>query len=103
MHDVINAIILGIVEGLTEFLPVSSTAHLLVAGRLLGLDPKHWDVFTIVIQFGAILAVVAVYWHRFWTVLVGLPRSAEARRFTWSVLVAFFPAVVAGVLLKHWI
>jgi undecaprenyl-diphosphatase len=103
MHDVINAIILGIVEGLTEFLPVSSTAHLLVAGRLLGLDPKHWDVFTIVIQFGAILAVVAVYWRRFWQVLVGLPSSADARRFVLTVLIAFFPAVIAGVLLKHWI
>src|SRR5579862_9044591 len=103
MNDILNAILLGIVEGLTEFLPVSSTAHLLVAGRLLNLDPKHWDVFTIVIQFGAILAVVAVYWRRFWDVLTGLPTSPDARRFTLSVLIAFFPAVVAGVLLKHWI
>jgi len=103
MHDVLNAIILGVVEGLTEFLPVSSTAHLLVAGRLLGLDPKQWDVFTIVIQFGAVLAVVVVYWQRFWKVLIGLPTSADARRFALTVLVAFLPSVIAGVLLKHWI
>ncbi len=103
MNDILYSVILGIVEGLTEFLPVSSTAHLLVAERLLGLPASKWDVFTIVIQFGAILAVVWVYWQKFWDVLVGLPSSAPARRFALSVLVAFLPSVVAGVLLKHWI
>jgi undecaprenyl-diphosphatase len=103
MNDILNSVLLGIVEGLTEFLPVSSTAHLLVAEQLLGLKADKWDVFTIVIQFGAILAVVWVYWRKFWTVLVGLPTSAEARRFAATVLVAFLPSVVAGVLLKHWI
>jgi undecaprenyl-diphosphatase len=103
MSDIFNSVILGIVEGLTEFLPVSSTAHLLVAERLLQLPAKHWDVFTIVIQLGAILAVVAVYWRKFWDVLVGLPSSPDARRFILAVLVAFLPSVLAGVLLKHWI
>ncbi len=103
MTDIVNSVILGIVEGLTEFLPVSSTAHLLVAERMLQLPAQKWDVFTIVIQFGAVLAVVWVYWHKFWNVLIGLPRSAEARRFAATILVAFLPSVVAGVLLKHWI
>jgi undecaprenyl-diphosphatase len=98
MHDFLNAILLGIVEGLTEFLPVSSTAHLLIAERLLGLEGPRWEAFTIVIQLGAILAVVAVYWRRFRDVIVGLPREAEARRFTLSIIVAFLPAAVIGVV-----
>lgn len=96
MHDIINAIILGIIEGLTEFLPVSSTAHLLAGERLLGLPDNKWDSFTIIIQFGAILSVVAVYWRKFWDVLVGLPRSAEARQFATNVIVAFLPAAILG-------
>ena len=63
MQHIVNAILLGIVEGLTEFLPVSSTGHLLVAEHLLGLPDDKWEAFTIVIQFGAILSVVAVYWR----------------------------------------
>ena len=55
MHDILNSVLLGIIEGLTEFLPVSSTGHLLVAERLLGLPDNRWEAFTIVIQFGAIL------------------------------------------------
>jgi len=103
MHDILTSIILGIVEGLTEFLPVSSTGHLLVAERLLSLDQEHWDVFTVVIQLGAILAVVAIYWRKFWEVLVGLPSSADARRFALGIFVAFLPAVVFGVALNKWI
>ncbi|HEX4534760.1 MAG TPA: undecaprenyl-diphosphate phosphatase, partial [Rhizomicrobium sp.] len=64
MHDMINAVILGIVEGLTEFLPVSSTAHLLVTEKLLGLDKDSWEAFTVVIQLGAVLSVVAVYFKK---------------------------------------
>ena len=97
--DSLNAILLGIVEGLTEFLPVSSTGHLLVAERLLGLSKNDWEAFTVVIQLGAVLSVVAVYWNKFWSVLVGLPTSAKARHFAISVIVAFLPAAVIGALL----
>ncbi|MGH6870431.1 MAG: undecaprenyl-diphosphate phosphatase [Rhizomicrobium sp.] len=103
MHDLLNAFWLGIVEGLTEFLPISSTGHLLVAERLLGLDPEHWDVFTVVIQLGAILAVVAIYWRKFWDALIGLPSSPDARRFALGIIIAFIPAVIFGVLLNKWI
>jgi undecaprenyl-diphosphatase len=99
MHDLVTAVLLGIVEGLTEFLPVSSTAHLLIAERLHGLAGDKWEAFTIVIQLGAILAVVAAYWRKFTDVLVSLPRSKEAQRFTASVLIAFVPAAIAGALL----
>jgi undecaprenyl-diphosphatase len=95
MHDILSAILLGIVEGLTEFLPVSSTAHLLIAQDLLGFKPPG-EVFPIVIQFGAILAVVAVYWRRFWDVLVTLPSSKDSQRFTLGVIVAFLPAAIVG-------
>jgi undecaprenyl-diphosphatase len=98
MQDLLNTILLGIVEGLTEFLPVSSTAHLLIAERLLGLEGARWEAFTIVIQLGAILAVVAVYWRKFVDVIVGLPRDAEAGYFALSVLIAFLPAAVIGVV-----
>jgi len=103
MHDFLNAVLLGIVEGLTEFIPVSSTAHLLVAEKLLGLPGERWDAFTVVIQLGAILAVVAIYWRKFWEVLVNFFGSADARHFVYSVLIAFIPSAVAGVLLKKWI
>jgi undecaprenyl-diphosphatase len=96
MGDILHAVLLGILEGLTEFLPVSSTGHLLVGEALLGLPDNKWDSFTIIIQFGAILSVVAVYWRKFWDVLVGLPTKPEARQFTLAVLVAFLPAVVLG-------
>jgi undecaprenyl-diphosphatase len=95
-------VLLGLIEGLTEFLPVSSTAHLLVAGDVLGFHPPG-QVFTIVIQFGAILAVVAVYWRKFWDVLIGLPTKPEARKFTLGVLIAFLPSMVAGLLLHDFI
>ena len=103
MSDLINAVLLGVVEGLTEFLPVSSTAHLLIAERLLGLAGDRWEAFTIVIQLGAILAVVAAYWRKFADVLVGLPRSRDAQRFAAAVLVAFLPAAIAGAALIKFI
>ncbi len=96
MQDIVNSVLLGIVEGLTEFLPVSSTGHLLVAEKFLGLPDNRWESFTIVIQLGAILSVVAVYWKKFWNVLVGLPTSPEARQFTLAVLVAFIPSLILG-------
>ena len=98
MEDSLIAVLLGIVEGLTEFLPVSSTAHLLLFQDMLGFAPRG-DVFPIVIQFGAILAVVAVYWRKFLDVLVGLPSEPHARHFTLGVVVAFLPAAVFGVAL----
>lgn len=102
MHDILNAVLLGIIEGLTEFLPVSSTAHLLIARDVLGFAPPG-DVFEIVIQFGAILSVVAVYWRKFWDVLVGLPSSPQARQFALAVIVAFLPAAVIGAGLHGFI
>ena len=99
MHDIIVSIILGIVEGITEFLPISSTAHLLVSEKLLGLG-ADWEAFTVVIQLGAILAVVAIYFQVFWKALIGLPSSVEARRFALGLILALVPAVVAGLALK---
>jgi len=101
-HDLLQALILGLIEGLTEFLPVSSTAHLLLAEEALGFKPPG-EVFPIVIQFGAILSVVAVYWRKFWDVFVGLPAQPEARRFALGVLVAFLPAMAAGVLVHGFV
>jgi undecaprenyl-diphosphatase len=97
MHDILLSIILGVVEGITEFLPISSTAHLLVTERLLGLG-EDWEAFTVVIQLGAILAVVALYFRRLWNILVMAPTVPRARGFIYSILVAFLPA--AGLALK---
>lgn len=102
MTDLLLALLLGIIEGLTEFLPVSSTGHLLIAEDWLGYHPPG-EVFPIVIQFGAILAVVAVYWRKFWNILITLPSSAESRHFVLAVLVAFIPAAIAGALLHSFI
>ena len=99
MHDILLSIILGVVEGITEFLPISSTAHLLVTEKLLGLG-DDWEAFTVVIQLGAILAVVAIYFQTFWKALIGLPRSADARRFALGLILALLPSVVAGLALK---
>ena len=99
MSDLIAAIILGIVEGVTEFLPVSSTGHLILASELLGYDAAQWEVFNIVIQLGAILAVVVLYWRTFWAVLQGLlaARCRPRSRFVRNMLVAFLPAAVIGL------
>ncbi len=103
MHDTVIAVILGVIEGLTEFLPVSSTAHLLVGERLLGINHDRWEAFTVVIQFGAVLSVVAVYWRKFWTVLIGLPTEAGARRFAANVILAFLPSAILGAALIKFI
>ena len=99
MPDWISAIILGVVEGLTEFIPVSSTGHLLLTKTLLGLPPGFWDTFIVLIQLGAILGVVALYFRKLWDVVLGLPTSQRARHFALSVLVAFLPGALAGALL----
>jgi undecaprenyl-diphosphatase len=103
MGDFFNAVLLGLVEGLTEILPVSSTAHLLVTENLLGLNKGDWEAFTVVIQLGAVLSVVAVYWRKFWDVTMGLPTDPKARQFALNVIVAFLPAAVIGVLLIKFI
>ena len=99
MPDWLSAIILGLVEGLTEFIPVSSTGHLLLTKTLMGLKDTSWDTFIVLIQLGAILAVVALYFRKLWGVLIGLPSRPEARRFALSVIVAVIPAFAAGLLL----
>ena len=100
MNDVITAIILGIVEGVTEFLPVSSTGHLILASALLGYNSDYWALFNIVIQLGAILAIVVLYWRTFWAVLQGLLRfDPTSVRFVRNLLVAFLPAAVIGLAL----
>lgn len=97
-----QAVLLGAIEGLTEFIPVSSTGHLLLAGHFLGVKPDK-RAFEILIQLGAVLAVLTVYSARLWRLLVDLPREPGARRFVASILVAFLPAVVVGVLLHRFI
>jgi undecaprenyl-diphosphatase len=103
MNDYATAVLLGIVEGLTEFLPVSSTGHLLVVENLLGLNGTDWEAFTVVIQLGAILAVVAVFWRKFWDVLIGLASDPKARQFVINIIIAFLPAAILGVLLIKFI
>lgn len=99
MDDILTAIILGIVEGVTEFLPVSSTGHLILATELLGYDAARWAIFNIAIQPGAILAIVVLYWRTFRDVLIGLPkRDPAAVAFVRNLLLAFFPAVVLGLI-----
>ena len=98
--DWLTIILLGIVEGVTEFIPVSSTGHLILASELLGYDAAQWAVFNVVIQLGAILAVIVLYWRTFWAVAVGLfQRQPESWRFVRNVLVAFLPSAVLGFLL----
>ena len=93
-----KAAVMGLVEGLTEFLPISSTGHLILAGALLGFDDDKAKVFDIAIQTGAIVAVIIVYWQKIRSTLVELPTSTAARRFVLNVLIAFVPAVVLGLL-----
>src|SRR5438309_7961488 len=103
MPVILIAIILGIVEGITEFLPVSSTGHLILATKLLGFDAAKWAAFNVIIQLGAILAIVVLYWRTFWAVLDGIIRkNAMSWRFVRNILVAFLPSAVLGFLLiKH--
>ena len=98
------AIILGIVEGVTEFLPVSSTGHLILATELLGFDAEKWAAFNVIIQLGAILAIVVLYWRTFWAVLEGLlQRRPESWRFLRNIVIAFLPSAVLGVILIKYI
>ena len=99
----LKAALMGVVEGLTEFLPISSTGHLILAGALLGFEDEKAKVFDIAIQTGAILAVVIVYWHKIAGTVVALPTQRMARRFALNVLIAFLPAVVLGLLFGKFI
>lgn len=104
MSDAIRAVILGIIEGVTEFLPVSSTGHLLLAERFFGLgEGAFWNSFTVLIQLGAILAIVVLYFAKLWRVALGMFSNADDRRFVIGVLVAFLPAVVIGLLAGKYI
>jgi undecaprenyl-diphosphatase len=94
----IKAAIMGLVEGLTEFLPISSTGHLILAGALLGFDDEKAKVFDIAIQTGAIFAVILVYWQKIRDTLVALPSQRQAQSFALNVAIAFFPAVLLGLL-----
>lgn len=94
----IKAAVMGVVEGLTEFLPISSTGHLILTGALLGFDDDKAKVFDIAIQTGAILAVIMVYWDRIRSTLVNLPSGKRAQRFAANVLIGFLPAAVIGLL-----
>ncbi len=95
----VKAAVMGVVEGLTEFLPISSTGHLILAGALLGFDDDKAKVFDIAIQTGAIFAVILVYWQKIHDTVRALPTERQAQRFALNVLIAFLPAVVLGLLL----
>jgi undecaprenyl-diphosphatase len=95
----IKAAIMGVVEGLTEFLPISSTGHLILAGSLLGFTGEKSKVFEIAIQTGAIVAVIIVYWQKLRSTLLALPTERQAQRFALNVGIAFVPAVILGLLL----
>lgn len=102
--DVFKAAILGTVEGLTEFLPVSSTGHLLLLERFFGFDDDAFGkTFVVLIQLGAILAILSVYFARLWRIALGMVSDPAARRFVIGVLVAFLPAAVIGALAHSFI
>jgi undecaprenyl-diphosphatase len=97
MSDALRAVILGVVEGVTEFLPVSSTGHLLLAERFFDLgEGNFWKSFAILIQLGAILAIVALYFFKLWRIALGMFSNPDDRRFVIGLLVSFLPAAVIG-------
>src|SRR3990170_6211568 len=98
MPILLLVILLGVVEGVTEYLPVSSTGHLILATELLGFKAEDWEAFNVAIQPGAILAIVVLYWRTFWDVLKGLfHRKPEAWRFVRNLVVACVPAIVLAM------
>ncbi|MDF2465651.1 MAG: undecaprenyl-diphosphatase [Ramlibacter sp.] len=94
----VKAAVMGVVEGLTEFLPISSTGHLILAGALLGFDDERAKVFDIAIQTGAILAVIIVYWKKIRDTLVALPTQRQAQRFALNVVIGVLPAIMLGLI-----
>lgn len=107
LHESLKAVGMGIVEGLTEFIPVSSTGHLIIAGEFLHFTGEAAKLFEVFIQLGAILAVVWVYRKRIFSVTADIPRDPNARRFAMNIVVAFLPAAVVGVAahkyIKHYL
>ncbi|MDT3684479.1 MAG: undecaprenyl-diphosphate phosphatase [Pseudorhodoplanes sp.] len=111
--DIFKAALLGVVEGLTEFLPVSSTGHLLLLERFLGIgDDDFGKTFVVLIQLGAILAILSIYFGKLWSIAIGMFSNPAARRFVLGVLIAFLPAaligaaahsIIKGVLFNVWI
>jgi undecaprenyl-diphosphatase len=102
MANIIEALFLGLIEGLTEFLPVSSTGHLLLVGHFLGFESTG-KTFEVLIQLGAILAILSVYFNKLWTIAKALPHDPDARRFVVGVVIAFLPAAIIGAALHGFI
>jgi undecaprenyl-diphosphatase len=100
LKTLVDAVILGVIEGVTEYIPVSSTAHLLLAGRLLGFESAG-KAFEVLIQLGAILALLSVYAARLWQLLADLPRDRRTQRFALGIIIAFLPAAILGVTFHH--
>jgi undecaprenyl-diphosphatase len=99
LFDFFKAFVLGVVEGLTEFLPVSSTGHLLLVERFFGFDDAEFGkTFAVLIQFGAILALLSIYFSRIWQLATGMLTDAHARRFVIGLFIAFLPAAIVGAL-----
>jgi undecaprenyl-diphosphatase len=102
MSQIIEALFLGLIEGLTEFLPVSSTGHLLLVGHFLGFESTG-KTFEVLIQLGAILAILSIYFHRLWAIAIGALTKEAPRRFILGVLIAFLPAAIIGALAHSFI
>lgn len=102
IHSLLSALLLGIIEGLTEFIPVSSTAHILLAGHFLGFQSPG-NTFAVLVQLGAILAILSVYAHKLISIAVSLPSNPQSRRFVVSILLGFLPAAVIGAIAHDFI
>src|SRR5215213_7788052 len=104
MTQYVQALLLGVVEGLTEFLPVSSTGHLLLLGHFFGFeDDDFGKTFVVLIQLGAILAILSIYVQKLWTIAIGALTEEAPRRFIIGVLIAFLPAAIIGAALHSFI
>ena len=103
MTEYITALFLGFIEGLTEFIPVSSTGHLVILVDWLGFAAPPGRVFEVFIQLGAIMAVVVIYRKKLIDTFIGLPKEKSAQRFTANIFIATLPALIVGLLLHHWI
>src|ERR1044072_37294 len=104
LADIVKATFLGVVEGFTEYLPVSSTGHLLLIAHFFGFrEDDFGKSFVILIQFGAILALLSIYFARLWRLAIGLFTNKAAFRFVVGVLIAFLPAGIVGFLIGSWV